>query len=396
MEDAAVFSAVVFRSDGAILTASSDRTVQLRRWAAGVNNTSPANPLVFPSPPVHIELAPGNERFAVVFGAAGNSIQLWHAPTTAQESELFTPAKPVREQPLRDFDRTGIIADKSRDDRRVMKFDTEDSLVVVDARSGAKISGPFHKESGYEGGGIFAARFDDTGRFIAIGEGADFRLGIGYARVWNADTGQPVTDPLVHTLAVTQVSFGDDGKRLLTVQSKLGSSLSTSRIWALPSGAPVSDRMPPEVDRFKIPDEALFAVLDRKHGRLTQYISEEAIAEIRDVAFPAGLNAPSWLPLLAELAGGRQLNADTGVVEPLADHWPKLQALRAQLESSGARDPFSLLGRWFLADPRQRTLSPYSALTVRSYLERCTATKDEACLDDAKRLAGSDPKPEAR
>ena len=230
--------------------------------------------------------------------------------------------------------------------------------MVVDARSGARISGPFHAEGGYEGGGIFAAKLDGTGQLIAIGEGADFRLALGYARVWNADTGRPLTDPLVHTLAVTQVSFSDDGQRLLTMQSKLGSLSFTSRIWALPTGAPVSDRMPPTFNRWKLPDEALFGVLDRKYGRLTQYASEQGIAEIRDVAFPAGSKAPSWLPLLAELAGGRQLNADTGVIEPVADHWSKLQALRAQLESSQARDPFSLLGRWFLADPRQRTLSP--------------------------------------
>jgi hypothetical protein len=297
----------------------------------------------------------------------------------------------VSEEPLQQFDRAGTIADTSHDGRRVLKFDSDDSLVVVAAQSGERISGPFYAEGGYEGGGIFAAKFDATGKLIAIGEGADFRLGIGYARVWNAETGQPVTGPLPHTLAVTQVSFSDDSKRLLTMQSRLGSLLYTSRIWALPTGAPLSDRMPPDGDSWKIPDYQLFGVLDRDHGRLTLYASEAGIAEVRDVGFPAGSKAPSWLPLLAELAGGRQLNADTGVIEPVVDHWLKLQALRAQLAASVERDPFSLLGRWFLADPQRRTLSPYSALTARAYFEQCAAAKDEACMKDAERLTGSDP-----
>ena len=113
MYQATVFSAVVLRPGADILTATSDRTVRFRGWGPGADEASPTNPLIFPSVPRHIALAPGNGRFAVVFGAAGDSIQLWDAPTLPQESELFTPPKAAREEPVREFDRAGTVGTRA-------------------------------------------------------------------------------------------------------------------------------------------------------------------------------------------------------------------------------------------------------------------------------------------
>ena len=56
-------------------------------------------------------------------------------------------------------------------------------------------------------------------------------------RVWDADTGQPIGEPLTgHTDAVCSVAFSPDGRRIVT-----GSGDETVRVWDADTGHPVGE-----------------------------------------------------------------------------------------------------------------------------------------------------------
>jgi WD40 repeat protein len=409
-----VSSVAILPGNEDFLTATVDRTVRLHRWVyddhGDQQEIQPSNPLKFPSPPRHIECAPAGGQFAVVFGNGGNTAQLWNAPTRAEESQIVKMSTKVSDAPLKQYERTGTVADTSRNGKRVLKFDSEQSLMVCNARTGSRISGPFYPEGGYETleggeGGISAAKFSPKGDLFALGEGGDYRLAKGYARVWDAATGRPVTGPLAHTLAVTQVAFTEDGQRFLTVQSKFRSSIFSARLWDVRTGIALADRMPLEDERRKLPQgEEEIMTFDRSKGQITSY--SDGVAEVRDAAFPSRTSVPEWLTfvisstapvpewlaMLSEIVGGSRLNADTGAVEPVPEQWSKLQSLNAELAASTRQDPFTVLGKWFLGDPKKRTLSPYCKLTRLEYIERCITEGDEIFLNEAERLAAGNQK----
>ena len=60
----------------------------------------------------------------------------------------------------------------------------------------------------------------------------------GTARVWDAATGQPISDPMQHRKLVEWVAFSPDGKRVVTASWD-----KTARVWDAATGQPTSDPM---------------------------------------------------------------------------------------------------------------------------------------------------------
>jgi WD40 repeat protein len=58
----------------------------------------------------------------------------------------------------------------------------------------------------------------------------------GTARVWNAASGQPVTDPLVHGDMVRYAEFSPDGQRVVTASGD-----HTARLWSVSPGSVDAD-----------------------------------------------------------------------------------------------------------------------------------------------------------
>jgi WD40 repeat protein len=59
------------------------------------------------------------------------------------------------------------------------------------------------------------------------------------ARLWNTDTGRPVSEPLPHDFPVWSVAFSPDGKSLLTGSGDPQTGKGELRLWEVPSGKPL-------------------------------------------------------------------------------------------------------------------------------------------------------------
>jgi WD40 repeat protein len=264
-----------------VFVAYFDHTVL---WTSryGFEESSVISALTLPEPPLHIAVSASGKELIIILGAgSADSVQLWSLETGTQHPELRSiPAPPTLPSVIEPPQEAGTVADTSPDGTRVLKYATEDSLIVTDARTGAPLSDPMSAVGGYEGGGIWTAKFSSNGTLIAIGEGGDFRIAKGFARVWDAATGHPLTGPLAHPLAVSFVAFSADHERLVTIGSRLGpGSPSLIQVWDVRSGMPLTGALYNVIN-------AESAEFSRNRDQLTAISSEEGLAEVRDVAFP--------------------------------------------------------------------------------------------------------------
>jgi WD40 repeat protein len=99
---------------------------------------------------------------------------------------------------------------------------------------------PLIFESGRENPGGWLAAYSPDGTRIVTGH-LD-----GTARVWDADTGRPVTRPLPHGGLLWVVAFSPDGRRVLTAGEN-----HTARVWDAATGEPLT---PPLQHRSRIQD----------------------------------------------------------------------------------------------------------------------------------------------
>ena len=358
-----------FSPDGQrVVTSSEDRTARL--WDATMC-TPLGEPMKHQSPVQSAQFSPDGQR--VVTASQDKTARLWDAATG---KSIGKPMKHEDEVYSAQF---------SPDGQRVVTASKNKTARLWDAAAGKPLGVPIKQAEQYGGFfGMQTARFSNDGRLIATGEGGDFRIAKGMARVWDASTGTPVTAPLIHDLAVTSVAFSSDNERLATIEvpiPKMNSS--KARIWDVKSGQPLSDVMAHNTMTF-------FAEFNNERTRLIQVCEgeEEAAAtrEIVDIGFPAHGAVPTWLPRLAEAVAGKRLNEETGVIEDIPDQWNSIEALRTELASLNGDEPFTLFGRWFLADTINRTISPYSKVTVRSYVEEWIKSGDDSAMNDAEEM----------
>jgi WD40 repeat protein len=242
----------------------------------------------------------------------------------------------------------------------------------------------------------------------------------GTARVWDAETSLPLTGPIRHNGAVVDARFSPDGTKVLTVCDD-----GTARIWDARTGRPLSEEIPPAslakagnylgVTQFSADGQRIVSTskdyamrlwdvqtrqllarpLEGERGfhvakfspdgrRLVAFLQHSA-ARIWDLP-PAAGPAPKWLATLAECVSGRKLNQQNLVEETGLDRVATLEKLRDELRAAPDSD-WVAWGRWFLADPSARPISPYSKIMAREHIEDCVKARASRELKEAEGLA---------
>jgi WD40 repeat protein len=285
----------------------------------------------------------------------------------------------------------------SPDGRRVVTASRGKTARVWDAESGKPVGEPMRHE-----GDVHAASFSPDGKRIVTA--SDDRS----ARVWDAESGEPIGEPMRHEGPVRTASFSPDGRRILTGW----------RVWEAETGKPVGEPMreggaasfSPDGRWIVTASEHTVRVWDAESGKpVAGPMSHEGVfwtasfspdgrrivtassdntAQVWDVAVDLDSPLPAWVPELAEALGGRRFNEDGLLVSPNKS----IVELRKELLALKGDDFWSRFGRWFFTRGPERTISPDSKITVGELERWPTPTEANA----AKETAQSRPHPKTK
>jgi len=199
------------------------------------------------------------------------------------------------------------------------------------------------------------------------------------AWLWDARTLKVVADVMKHSqsnpgptkaplrsLTLRSARFSRDGKKLVTASAD-----GTARVWDAATGLPLSEP-------FQHPASVNGATFN-EGGDTVLTASADGI--VRGWALFSVTNAtPAWLPELAEAVAGRSLN-DRNIGEDVARK--EFFRLKAQLTSQNDNDLYSVCARWLLADRSVRPISPFSQITLPEFTGRLIAQNTGPTLERA-------------
>jgi dipeptidyl aminopeptidase/acylaminoacyl peptidase len=261
------------------------------------------------------------------------------------------------------------IAHFSPDGRRILTTSSEEML-VWDAKTGQRLTEPMRHDHD-----IHSAEFSPDGRLIVTASQDKT------ARIWDAVTGKCLADPTKHDDPVASAQFSSDCKRFLTVSGD-----KVACVWDTETGMPISDPI--------TPNERIHSANFSPDGKRIVITSFD-YAQVWDMTPRTDEIPPEWPVKLAEAIAGQRLN-DRGLFEPLnKDPSEILEEVKEQLSHQPADDDWVIWGRWFLGDRSTRTISPFTKPTIPQYIEnRITQYRKnrfekgaKESLDEAEQLA---------
>jgi WD40 repeat protein/adenylate kinase family enzyme len=321
---------------------------------------------------------------------------------------------------------TGIEPETKSEEVRVAHFSPDGKRVVTAAGRQARVSDaqtgkPLTKSMKCDPPGghdmyyaVSSVEFSPDGKSIVTASGSPF-MTVGEARVWNAETGEPVTEPITHAGWVISVCFSHDGKWILTASSD-----KTARVWDAMTGKALAEPMRHSATvvsaRFSHDDKRIVTRSADRTARIWDAQSGSPLSEpIRydggntcDAEFSPdgkwiltvwndksarvwetlafGKSLPGWLAEVADAMAGQHLN-DSGLFEPLSrDSSETLKQIKDRLNRESSDNDWVVWGRWFLADRSTRTISPFSKVPTPEYIENRIKRDTLQSLDEVEPL----------
>jgi WD40 repeat protein len=210
-----------FDSDGRrVVTASADYTARV--WDAKTGRPL-VEPMKHSSYVSSAEFSPDGEF--VLTASSDKTARVWSAGT-GQLLATLTHDGPVH------------YAEFSPDGKRIVTASADRTARIWDTQTGEPVANPM-----VHGSVVQSARFSSDGLRIVTASGGlspEYPSEEHAARVWDARTGQPLTDLMRHPRAVRFAQFSPDGRRILT-GSLEGTTWGTTRIWNAQSGEPLTE-----------------------------------------------------------------------------------------------------------------------------------------------------------
>jgi WD40 repeat protein len=329
---------VSFSPDGKIIAAASEAG-KARTW--DVATGKPLSPLI----EYH------ESAYRVSFSSDGRSLLIANGDNYADLRDPRTGARTSRLRRNNDI----YSAQFSPDDKRIVTACADSTAEVWDSQSGTPTGVVMN-----HGFGVASAEFNGDASLIVTAS-KDHT-----ARIWNATNGKLMVAPLQHPAPVGRASFSLDSRLVATVAGD-----KTVRLWdtgsgdqillpiATPSGSPYFSFSP---------------------DGLSLLIAGGSSGWVLDL--PPNEEAPSWLADLLDFASTLN-NFDQARKPDLV----RMEAIRTQLTSSKASDQWTLFGKWYFADITQRPISPWSHVTLESYVNLLIAKGDRVSLEYAKSLS---------
>jgi len=328
-----------------IVTASEDGTARV--WDAQ-NGLPLTGPLKHGEAVRIAEFSPDGKR--VVTASKDGTARVWDAQSGLPLTQPLRHKAAVR------------TAQFSQDGRRIVTASKDATARVWDAQSGVPVTAPLIHSSG-----LWMAAFTRDGeRIVTASED-------GTSRLWRAGSGQMMGQPLKHGGQVLSAQFSPDGTLVVTASAD-----GTARLWDAENGAPLTEP-------FVHGGPVLSAQFIPNGNRIVT--CSGTAATVWDIP-PPGSRCPNWLPHIAEAISGRAFSPKGGL-EPIkaGELWAQIAR---ELGQSPVDDAWKELGHWLLADPSERTVSPFSKITAAEYVQRRLGGGLIEPLDQALRLARKD------
>jgi WD40 repeat protein len=189
----------------------------------------------------------------------------------------------------------------SRDDRKLITACADGSARVWDVRSRAEIISVLRHNAA-----VSFADFSSDGRhLVTVSKDKT-------ARVWNAETGSPEAKPMVHEYEVVYAQFSPDARLLVTIAKHWFSPnvmAQVIRVWDAVSGDPVSDPIPLTDEGDDKNDGPAFA----KFSEDGRWLLVSAGTQRFWFDIQVDPSSFAWLANFAEIVGGLKLNKTGGI-----------------------------------------------------------------------------------